>query len=95
MTRHPAPAGCTERRIRYKKSGKGVGKRAEYAGEGNGLTLSTVDGYVEKIGEVISGTLRDPHIDIDRICEYFGRRCRVGGAEVLDMIARKGVPVEI
>lgn len=44
--------------------------------------------------EAIGGLLRVPLIDGNRTHRYFGRRCHVEGAEVLEKIAR-GVPVEI
>lgn len=59
-----------------------------------GLLLSQNKGDVERVVEVIGGTLRVPHMDSGRIREYLNGT--VGSeaqrAEVLEMIALVGMP---
>lgn len=64
-------------------------------GELVGVNLSQKESDVGKVVETIAGMLDAPHMDGDRICKYFGRLCRGGGAEMLEIIAREEVPAEI
>lgn len=45
--------------------------------------------------EAIDSTPRAPHVDDERMHAYFGRCHRVGGAEVLERIAREGITTGI
>ena len=59
------------------------------------VLLSQNGGDVGKVVETIGSPLRRPHMDGDRIHEYFGSRREVEGAEMLEKITRAGVPVGI
>lgn len=60
-----------------------------------GVLLSQKEGNVGEVVEGIVGTLRVPRIDSDMIRAYVGQRRQVEGAEVLERVAREGVPEEI
>ena len=57
--------------------------------------LDQKKGDVGEVVEAIGGPLLAPHMDGDRIRAYFGQRRRVEGVDVLERIAREGVPADI
>lgn len=59
------------------------------------VLLPQKGGNVGGMVEAICDMLRAPYMDGDRKRAYFGRRRQIGGVEMLERIAREGVPAEM
>jgi len=60
-----------------------------------GVMLSQKEGDVGRVVQEVGGTLCAPHVDSDMIRAYFERRRKIMSAEVLNLIAREGMPAAI